>query len=218
MAYADFVTAMMALFIVLWIIKDRPEMAEQIAATFRKPLEGQKGGSTKAEVPVPGVDYEKLIAEQHDERLDRIAAEIQKVVESDEEEKSMDIQVTADALKVTLYDRNKRPFFEKDSAQLTKWGEFVLESLSWIIERKKMLVFIEGHTAKSKGAEKSATYGAWELSAERANVARKALIAGILEPKLVTRLSGYGDSQPLPGKDPAAEENSRITLNLNLLK
>jgi len=67
-AYADFVTAMMALFIVLWIIKDRPEMAENIAASFRKPLVGFKGGEIKEEVKDPGVDQENLT---NKEQVDR---------------------------------------------------------------------------------------------------------------------------------------------------
>jgi chemotaxis protein MotB len=117
-AYADFVTAMMALFIVLWIIKDRPQMAEEIAATFKKPLVGQKGGVSTTDVVSPGIDYEKLASEQEVEKLDRIAAEMQKIINTeDAEEKPIDIQVTVDGLKVTIFDRNKRPMFEKDSAK-----------------------------------------------------------------------------------------------------
>lgn len=218
-AYADFVTAMMALFIVLWIIKDRPQMAEEIAATFKKPLIGQKGGVSHTDIVTPGVDYDKMAAEQQIEKLEKIAAEMQKIVNiNDADDKPIDIQITADALKLTLFDRNKRPMFEKDSAKLTKWGEFVMESLSWIIERNKMRVFIEGHTASGKGPDKGPDYGLWELSADRANSSRKALINYALEPKWVVRLSGYGDTQPLVAADPSSQDNQRITLNLNLLK
>ena len=218
-AYADFVTAMMALFIVLWIIKDRPQMAEEIAATFKKPLIGQKGGVSTSDIVSPGVDYDKMASEQESQKLDRIAAEMQKIINTeDAEDKPIDIQVTAEGLKVTLFDRNKRPMFEKDSAKLTKWGEFVLESLSWIIERKKMLVFIEGHTSSGKGPDKGPEYGLWELSADRANSSRRALVNCALEPKWILRLSGYGDSKPLPDTDPTSQDNQRITLNLNLLK
>jgi len=218
-AYADFVTAMMALFIVLWIIKDRPQMAEEIAATFKKPLIGQKGGVSHTDIVTPGIDYDKMASEQQAEKLDRIAAEMQKIVNSeDAEDKPINIQVTADGLKVILFDRNKRPMFEKDTAKLTKWGEIVLESLSWIIESKKLLVFIEGHTSTGKGPQRGPDYGHWELSADRANAARRRLISCALEPKFILRLSGYGDSQPLPDTDPTSQDNQRITLNLNLLK
>lgn len=104
-AYADFVTAMMALFIVLWIIKERPEMAEIIAATFRKPLIGQKGGRPEDVVLTPGVDREKLVAEQELEKLQKIAAEMQKIINSDDpDDKSMDVQVTGDGLRLNIYD------------------------------------------------------------------------------------------------------------------
>jgi chemotaxis protein MotB len=92
-----------------------------------------------------------------------------------------------------------------------------MEALSWIIEKNKMRVFIEGHTAAS-AFRKSPDYGLWELSADRANASRRALISYALEPKWIVRLSGYGDTQPLPGTDPKSQDNQRITLNLNLLK
>lgn len=217
-AYADFVTAMMALFIVLWIIKERPQMAEEIAATFKRPLIGQKGGVSRSEIVTPGIDYEKMAAEQQKERLDKIAAEMQKTLSvEDAEDKLLDIQVTSDGIKLTLFDKNRRPMFERDSAKLTKWGAFVMESLSWIIERNKMNVFIEGH-ASSKGSELDKGLNVWDLSAERANSCRKALVGYALEPKWIVRISGYGDSQPFSVTDPNSSDNQRITLNLSLSK
>ncbi len=217
-AYADFVTAMMALFIVLWIIKDRPEMAENIAASFRKPLVGFKGGEIKEEVKDPGVDQENLTNKEQVDRLQRIAAEMQKIISTDDpEEAPMEVSITGDGLTVNLFDRSKRPLFEKDSAELTKWGNFIFEGLSWIIERKKLAVLIEGHVSSMTGLGKP-NFGPWELSSARANSSRKSLISYALEPKLVTRLSGYGDSQPLPGVELSSEKNQRITLKLTLLK
>jgi chemotaxis protein MotB len=218
-AYADFVTAMMALFIVLWIIKERPQMAEEIAATFKRPLIGQKGGVSRSEIVTPGIDYEKMAAEQQKEKLDKIAAEMQKTLNvEDAEDRLMDIQVTSDGIKLTLFDRNRRPMFERDSSKLTKWGSFVMESLSWIIERNKMRVFIEGHASSTKGGDVERGAGVWDLSADRANSSRRALVGYALEPKWIVRVSGYGDSQLLNASDPNSSDNQRITLNLSLLK
>ena len=218
-AYADFVTAMMALFIVLWIIKERPQMAEEIAATFKRPLIGQKGGVSRSEIVTPGIDYEKMAAEQQKEKLDKIAAEMQKTLNlEDAEDRLMDIQVTSDGIKLTLFDRNRRPMFERDSSKLTKWGGFVMESLSWIIERNKMRVFIEGHASSSRAPDGDKGAWVWDLSADRANSCRRALVGYALEPKWIFRVSGYGDSQPLNQSDLNSSDNQRITLNLSLLK
>ena len=217
-AYADFVTAMMALFIVLWIIKSKPELAEVIAASFRKPLFGYKGGSPMDEVKDLGMDQRNMTEKQLIDRLQRIAAEMQKLMEGETPEESpMEISVTSDGLTVNLFDRSKRPLFERGTAQLTAWGQFVFEGLSWIIERKKMVVFIEGHVVEG-GAPVKPNYGVWELSSERANSVRKSLISYALEPIWIKRLSGYGDSQPLEQGNPAAEKNQRITLKLSILK
>jgi chemotaxis protein MotB len=217
-AYADFVTAMMALFIVLWIIKDRPEMAEVIAATFRKPLDGYKGGRPLEEVTNPGIDQKNMTDKQILDRLQRIAAEMQKLVDSqDPEESPMEISVTGDGLTVNLFDRAKRPLFEKGTARLTAWGNFLFEGLSWIIERKKLVVFIEGHMAEG-GMEPKPNYGVWELSSDRANAARKSLISYALEPMWIKRLSGYGDTQPYAEDGTSPGKNQRITLKLSILK
>jgi chemotaxis protein MotB len=217
-AYADFVTAMMALFIVLWIIKSKPELAEVIAASFRKPLFGYKGGSPAEEIKDLGVDQRDLTDKQLMDRLQRIAAEMQKMMESDRPEESpMEVTVTSDGLTVNLFDRSKRPLFERGTAQLTAWGQFVFEGLSWIIERKKMVVFIEGHVVEG-GGNAQPNYGMWELSSDRANAVRKSLISYALEPMWIKRLTGYGDSQPLESENRGSERNQRITLKLSILK
>ena len=193
-------------------------MAEIIAATFRKPLDGYKGGQPLADVTNPGMDQQNMTEKQIQDRLQRIAAEMQKLVDSqDPEESPMEISVTGDGLTVNLFDRAKRPLFEQGTANLTAWGNFLFEGLSWIIERKKLVVFIEGHVTEGGVAQKP-DYGVWELSSDRANAVRKSLISYALEPMWIKRLSGYGNSQPFAEDGKSPTKNQRITLKLSILK
>ncbi len=220
-AYADFVTAMMALFIVLWICKEKPKLAALIAATFKEPLQGFKGGSTDVKGTVDPLEDVKMTAEEIEETLEKISADVQKMINKDEPDDSlMEIQITSDGLKIMLFDNPKKPLFEPLTARLTKWGEFVMESLSWIIEKNKLRVFIDGHVASTDVEFKKKDYGLWELSLDRANACRRSLLNYAASPKYMFRVTGYGDSKPLPDTEPEDEENDRMlfTLNMNTYK
>jgi chemotaxis protein MotB len=129
------------------------------------------------------------------------------------------VQITSDGLKLMLFDNPKKPLFETRTAKLTKWGEFVMESLSWIIEKNKLNVFIDGYVSKSAEPIKK-DYGLWELSVDRSNACRRALINYACSPKLIFRVTGFGASKPLEDTEPESEENDRmvITLNINPIK
>lgn len=215
-AYADFVTAMMALFIVLWICKDKPKLAALISAQFKVPMaEYLFGGSTDKEGK-GALEDEKMTQEEIEKTLEKISAELQKLINKDDpDDATMEIQITSDGLKVMLFDNPKKPLFQPKTATLTKWGEFVMESLSWIIEKNKLSVFIDGHVATSEG-EIRKNYGLWELSVDRSNACRRAMINRALNPKLIYRITGYGDSKPLPDTEPESEENDRMLFTLTL--
>jgi chemotaxis protein MotB len=216
-AYADFVTAMMALFIVLWICKEKPKLAAMIALTFHKPLfDMMAGGEDKVENAEEGTAEEMVKAEEIEDKLEQLAIEMQKLLNvEDDEDKQMDFEVNGESLMIDVYDRSKKPLFEKDTANLTKWGAFSMEGLSWIIERHKMSVVLDGHLAAGHSLSKGPDYGVWELSLERANACRRALLNYALEPKYIFRVTGFGDSRHLPDTEPNDAMNDRIRFTLN---
>lgn len=134
-------------------------------------------------------------------------------MEEDLNDKPIDIQVTSDGMKITLFDRARKPLFKEDSAEFTEWGDFMMQSLSWIIDRHQLHVVIEGHT-KAGLKFKRKDYTAWDLSTDRANATRRMLTYYAVDPKLIDRLTGFADTRPVPGEKPESETNQRVTLSL----
>ena len=90
-----------------------------------------------------------------------------------------------------------------------------MQNLSWTIDRHDFHVTIDGHT-KAKLDLGRDNYSSWELSADRANAARRSLVHYAVDPDMIERITGYADTRPLPGERPEAEANQRITLSLAL--
>lgn len=221
MAYADFVTAMMALFMVLWICSQRPEIVEATAHYFQDPYISftAKSASGMMDEHIAGTRKESSIPTKkisaNQGFLRAIARDFTRLINvKTEEDSPIEIELTADGLKITLYDKDDKPLFKEGSTELTEWGTFVLQNLSWIIERYKFRVFIDGHTSRLKDKKESG-YGPWELSADRANSARRTLEHFAVDPKKIERVTGYGDTAPVPGTSPDLPRNERITISLS---
>jgi len=227
-AYADFVTAMMALFMVLWISAQDKEIliatSQYFQNPFRSPMDATSGvlpfnnnKTSKSEGKDQGSEKEQDRNKQIQMTfLNSVAADFYRLLHLDQnlEGKPIEIQVTTDGLRVTLYDRAKRPLFTPETTELTEWGTFVLQNMAWTIERHGFNVTIDGHARR--GVFKKANYDHWDLSADRANAARRALVHYAVEQKQIERVTGYADSRPLPGEPADADSNERVTLNLTL--
>jgi chemotaxis protein MotB len=153
--------------------------------------------------------------------LNSVAADFYRLLHLDEnlEGKPIDIQVTTDGLRITLFDRAQRPLFVDGTTEFTEWGNFVLQNLAWTIDRHQFKVTIDGHARTDGGPPVVAgreDYSNWELSADRANAARRILVHYAVEKELIERVTGYADTKPLPDEPPASESNQRVTLNLTL--
>ncbi len=226
-AYADFVTAMMALFMVLWISAQDQEIliatSQYFQTPFRSPMDGASGvlpsndksqssGSNKGS---EGMERNRQIQMTF---LNSVAADFHRLLhlDTDLEGKSIDIQVTSDGLRVTLFDRVKRRLFLDGSTELTEWGSFVLQSLAWVIDRHAFNVTIDGHAGASAALETRDNYSKWELSADRANAARRTLVHFAVTPTLIERVTGYADTRPVANEPPESELHERVTLNLTL--
>ncbi len=231
-AYADFVTAMMALFMVLWISAQDKKILIATSKYFQNPFsspmqdhsgimpfnkDSQDSSSKKSEDNSGNEkpsDQDKQIQLSF---LNSVAADFYRLLHLDQDldQKPIDIQVTSDGLRVTVFDRAKRPLFEGDTTELTEWGRFVLQSLAWMIDRHHFRVTIDGHTRSGLTLLKE-NYSAWELSSDRANAARRSLVFFAVEPDQIERVTGYADTRPLAGEPTQSESNQRITLSLTL--
>lgn len=230
MAYADFVTAMMALFMVLWISAQDKEIliatSQYFQNPFRSPMDATSGvmpfnsnKTTNASGSGQGTEKEQDRSKHIQMTfLNSVASDFYRLLNLDQslESKPIDVQVTSDGLRVTLFDRAKSPLFKSGSTELTEWGTFALQSLAWMIDRHRFFVTIDGHagTIDPKAPGARADGDGWQLSTDRANVARRALVHYAVEPKLIERVTGYSDTRPIPGE--AADANDRVTLNLTL--
>jgi chemotaxis protein MotB len=153
-AYADFVTAMMALFMVLWISAQDKEIliatSKYFQSPFKSPMDRSAGvlENSQASVTKTIVDSDKTSLSDL-ALLNKLAKEVyrQLNIEEDPEHAPLDIQITNDGLRVVIFDRHDRPLFEPGKAEFTEWGGFVMENLAWLIDRRDFKVRIDGHTA-----------------------------------------------------------------------
>jgi chemotaxis protein MotB len=226
-AYADFVTAMMALFMVLWISAQDKKILLATSQYFQNPFNSPMD-NTAGVLPFNSDKTTKSKGDSEGETQNRdkqiemtmlnsVAADFYRLLHIDNQlaDKPIDLQVTSDGLRITLFDRARQPLFAGDTAEFTDWGRFVLQSLAWLIDRHKFTVTIDGHTRAGFKPIRD-DYGAWELSSDRANATRRMLVFHAVEPELIERVTGYADTKPIPKEPPESESNQRVTLSLRL--
>jgi len=226
-------TAMMAFFLVMWLSAQDKEILIATSRYFQSPFSSpfenksgfmdneanrpaQKSGSAEGQID-PGGGHASTARSIDLQFLNSVAKDVYRLLnlDSDLADKPIDVQVTSDGLRIMLYDRARQPFFEERTARFTPWGDFVMQSLAWMIDRNAFYVVIEGHTRAGLDLP-DPDYTSWELSADRANSARRALVRYAVAPELVERVTGYADTRPVPMMDPTAETNQRVTLSLRV--
>ncbi|OIO58693.1 MAG: flagellar motor protein MotB [Verrucomicrobia bacterium CG_4_10_14_3_um_filter_43_23] len=225
-AYADFVTAMMALFMVLWIISQDEKIVEVTSLYFKNPI-GETFSKDSGVVSINNSkDGQQKSSSGQDNAatsvvdlafLNKLAAEFYKLLNIDQsaQDSPVDVKVASDGLHITIFDRSKLPLFVSDSAIFTEWGKYVMQNLAWVMDRYPLKLRIDSHTA-SGYKPIDPEYGPWELSVDRANATRKLLEHFALETNKVYEVSGFADSDPLPDLPPDAEANQRVVLKLML--
>jgi chemotaxis protein MotB len=219
-AYADFVTAMMALFMVLWISGQNETIKKATSKFFQDPYDALNHSNGAMDASVAGSSKDTPESDPNAEKdtgyLNALAKDFYRLLNvPDEQDKPVSVEVTSDGLRITLYHRARRPLFVEDTAEFTEWGRFVIQTLAWLVERHDFKVYIDGHGCKGRPLHKT-DYGPWELSADRANSARRALEYYAVDSRKIERVTGYGDTTPLPGEKPEAPGNARITVSLTM--
>lgn len=217
-AYADFVTAMMALFIVLWIIAPDPKEKQKVVFDDEVASEGAPGGDKDTigvkDLPESGEDS----STESNKKLEMVSDELIKLLKLADipNEKPVEIRSLNGVLKVTMFERTNQPVFKKGTAELTPWGDFVIQNLSLVAKKFDMKLYIDGHTAQGATPGEVSKYGPWELSLDRANAARRRFVHYELKPNQILRVNAFADTRPLEGTDPKAPENQRMAVHLAL--
>lgn len=219
-AYADFVTAMMAFFLLLWLITMvSPEKRARLATYFKHfSIFEQTGYSfmeKTSEVMNEGGQSNKITyLPTSTLNPEEFKESIKKAIE----EKLGDIkdQVIVDifegGVRIQLVDKEGKPMFDLGSSKPTPLAERILRVIGDNIKSQPNPVAVEGHTdaLTYKGSE----YSNWELSTERALTARKELEKNGLTPDRLTKVAGYADTIPFVKDDPKDPRNRRISIIL----
>lgn len=243
-AFADFATAMMAFFLVMWLMTSAtPEQKKAISGYFQDPIGFTESASPYAidlggtPTPAPertlnpdisetpesqpdetGVStdqIETLAEKMEQERLELLLQELQnKVEENPELQRFKDqilFEITQDGLRIQIMDAENRPMFALGSANLQPYFEDILLAMADTIRAVPNKISISGHTDAKPFAGRG-DFGNWELSSNRANAARRTLVAGGYPDEQVARVVGYASSALFDREDPFNPVNRRIDI------
>lgn len=218
-AYADFVTAMMALFLVLWLVSQADTKLKQaIAAYFRSPgvFDTMQGGVLSGNKKI-SKEPEKLDAAENEQALIGVAEALQKQFETRPEfsraKDQVKIEITDEGLRIQLLDKADRVSFASGSADLGPEAEAVLAEIAQGICILPNKINIGGHT-DSRVFPSDNGYTNWELSTDRANAARRTLEANCVKPEQIRRVIGFADTELLVPGDPYSPANRRISITV----
>ncbi len=208
-AYADFVTALMSLFIVLWLMGSSDRIKKAVAGYFNDPkgtanLLGTNM-SSDGSATTPSIDAKM-------KRLkEKLEAEIKAQKELEKLSKQIEITITPEGLRIELIEDKNGTFYELGSARLSNSGQMLLKLLAAELKTLPNGLLIEGHTDATQYSS-DASYGNWELSADRANSARRLLQQYGVRANQVTQVRGYADQLLRVSKNPYDPSNRRISI------
>ncbi len=231
-AYADLVTALMAFFIVLWILGSGDEVVANVAGYFKDPIGFTEGGTSKPiesgtnsgeptifedtkrnQMLLDGTEAAKNLERYWREQGERIRRSLAGIESLSRYYDQIEISLTPEGLKISLIEDGDSPLFKVASTELETGAVSLLRELGKELSRLPNYVMIEGHT-DSRGFAKSSTLTNWELSTGRSNAARRVLEVGGIHDSRFLEIRGYSDRQPYNALDPDDSRNRRISITL----
>jgi len=236
-AYADFVTAMMAFFLLLWLLSStNQETLTGIADYFQSPsaIDAAGGSSTSMIKLGDNIDsskgdgdkeresnsfeyyseaFERMEMEKLEQLQDELEYEIERSPALREFKDQLMIEITDEGLHIQIIDKNNRPMFDLGSAKLKPYAKKILREISPILNKVENKISISGHT-DAKGYMRSDGYSNWELSSDRANSARRELLRVGTPHKKVARVVGLASKFLLHKDKPYDPQNRRISILL----
>ncbi|WP_392431198.1 flagellar motor protein MotB [Yersinia sp. HM-2024] len=232
-AYADFMTAMMAFFLVMWLLSvSSPQQLTQIAEYFRTPLKvalssGEKSSDSTSPIPGGGDDPTQQVGEvrKHIDseesrkevyRLNKLREKLDQLIESDPRLKALRphllINMMDEGLRIQIIDSQNRPMFKMGSAQVEPYMRDILRAIAPILNDIPNKISLSGHTDDLPYASGERGYSNWELSADRANASRRELLAGGLDEGKVLRVVGMASTMRLKEQKSDDPVNRRISI------
>ncbi len=246
-AYADFVTAMMAFFLLLWLLAATPiENLKGLADYFSPTLgvqgslgigfsggrapdsEGHSEGNWASMGLIFGAPPSGPIikfpdkdnqTEQDNEKIDfgkvneSVTKDIKESKELSELQDSVIVEQSPEGLKINIIDTEDRPMFKTGSAELEDPAKKILAKIANLVKDIPNYIQITGHTS-SVTYSKDENYTNWELSADRANAARRFLLKAGIETAQIARILALADQEPIDSEHPEALKNSRVVVTL----
>jgi chemotaxis protein MotB len=212
-AYADFVTAMMAFFMVLWLMNSSEKIQQAVGAYFRDPTgRGKMSGSSVAGSGA-GIAISKNDMGDLKSKLQQAMSHMPKFEQLKEQ---VSMTVTGEGLRVELLETDHGMFFDSGSPKPSFNGEELLLLLAKELGRLPNQLLIEGHT-DAKPFTGASQYSNWELSTERANSSRRLMEANGLREGQIVQVRGYADRQLRSPENPEDPSNRRVTVIVKYL-
>lgn len=207
-AYADFVTAMMSLFIVLWLLNSSKKVQEAVGGYFKDPTgTAQKIGSNMAGA---GENF-ALTKDDMPKLKDQLEQKIRQMTDFERLKTHVEMTVTSEGLRIELMESASGTFFNTGSPKLNADGRELLITLAQELGKLPNRISIEGHT-DSKPYAASGNYSNWELSTDRANAARRLMQTNGVGPDQVTQVRGFSDQRLRKLGNPLDPSNRRVSL------
>jgi chemotaxis protein MotB len=208
-AYADFVTALMALFIVLWLMSSSEQVKKAVAGYFNDPkgtgkLMGTVMSGTGDAVASASKDQLRQLKEKLEQEI-KARKDLEKL------SKQIEITITPEGLRIELIEGKDGTFFQSGSARLSDSGQELLALLAAELKTLPNSLLIEGHTDATPYPSESG-YSNWDLSADRANSARRLMQGSGVRPNQVTQVRGYADQMLRVKNNPLDPSNRRISI------
>ena len=272
-AYADFVTAMMAFFLLLWLLNATTEEQKRGIAEYFSPVPGAVGETTGGQgffkgdtvttdgklvesnapvsvtIPIPTTAFdqektegendkqaskdkaesekeaeatdpdkaEKLLAELEDKQFKeaehQLRQAIQNIPDIKELAENLIIDNTPEGLRIQLVDQDKNSMFPRGSTEMNEKARILMHQVAKVVAKLPQKISISGHTDSTPYANTKG-YDNWDLSTDRANASRRALVEAGLERARIVNLTGKADTEPLVKDDPTSPQNRRISIVL----
>jgi chemotaxis protein MotB len=237
-AYADFVTAMMAFFLLMWLLGSTTKAQRAgISEYFKTPLKvamsgGGGTGDATSLIKGGGTDLTRSTgqvkkgeteeasraqqAKQDAARLESLKATLEKAIDSNAKmaqfKKQLKVDITEEGLRIQIVDDQNRPMFDSGGAVMKPYTRDILREIGKTLNQVPNRISLSGHTdaVAYSGGERG--YSNWELSADRANASRRELVLGGLEEGKVLRVVGLGSAIPFDKENPNAPVNRRISI------
>lgn len=220
-AFADFMTAMMAFFLVLWLVGQDSEVKEAVAGYFKDPIgfdRGGKMGSGKGAGFMQGQTgmMDKSTASSVIRKKMKEAAEsiMQNLMLSDEFKglrNNVKVELTAEGLRIQIIESADSSFFESGSSRMNPTGEAILGLIAQEVKKLPNRIVFEGHTDAS-GAGNQYGYSNWDLGADRANFCRKVMLRNGVRASQVKEVRSYAATKPLYPENPQDPRNRRVSI------